>query len=225
MSLVLAVIVCWCIAYADDIVLLAPCASALRIMLSICNDFAISHGLRFNANKTQLSCFNDTPLCYSDCVTHLGHILIYDLNDRPDVICVIKDMNCKANSILCTFKWADPFIKCFLIKSYCLSLLLWLCPLVIIVSSCENDLNKLLRKIWNLPYNSHTGILHCVAHVSTISNIIYNRSLSMFSSAMTSSNLVKYIFIGSSKLVYSRTVYMVMSTLRFFLAMIIVLPL
>ena len=43
--------------YADDIVLLAPCASALRIMLSICNDFAISHGLRFNANKTQLICF------------------------------------------------------------------------------------------------------------------------------------------------------------------------
>ena len=32
-------------------------------------------------------------------------------------------------------------------------------------------------------------------------------SLSMFSSAMTSSNLVKYIFIGSSKLVYSSTGY------------------
>ena len=71
----------------------------------------------------------------------------------------------------------------------------------------EVSLNKLLRKIWNLPYNSHTGILHCVAHVSTISNIIYNSSLSMFSSAMTSSNLVKYIFIGSSKLVYSSTGY------------------
>ena len=40
--------------YADDIVLLAPCASALRTMLSICNNFAVSHGLHFNVSKTQL---------------------------------------------------------------------------------------------------------------------------------------------------------------------------
>ena len=66
--------------------------------------------------------FNDTPLCYSDRVVHLGHILTYDLDDRPDIIRVVKEMNCKSNSILCTFKWADPLIKCFLVKSYCMSL-------------------------------------------------------------------------------------------------------
>ena len=47
--------------YADDIVLLAPCASALRIMLSICNSYAVSHGLEFNASKTQLICFRTPP--------------------------------------------------------------------------------------------------------------------------------------------------------------------
>ena len=31
-------------AYADDIVLLAPCASAMRTMLSICDAFASIHG-------------------------------------------------------------------------------------------------------------------------------------------------------------------------------------
>ena len=30
--------------YADDIVLLAPCASALRILLSVCESYAVSHG-------------------------------------------------------------------------------------------------------------------------------------------------------------------------------------
>ena len=33
-------------AYADDVVLLAPCAAALRIMLSICSRFALSHKLQ-----------------------------------------------------------------------------------------------------------------------------------------------------------------------------------
>ena len=37
--------------YADDIVLLAPCASALRSMLNICNSYAKSHGLMFNESK------------------------------------------------------------------------------------------------------------------------------------------------------------------------------
>ena len=41
-------------AYADDVVLLAPCAAALRIMLSICSRFALSHKLEFNASKTKL---------------------------------------------------------------------------------------------------------------------------------------------------------------------------
>ena len=41
-------------AYADDVVLLAPCAAAMRIMLSICSRFALSHKLEFNASKTKL---------------------------------------------------------------------------------------------------------------------------------------------------------------------------
>ena len=40
--------------YADDLVLLAPCASALRRMLSICSYYARDHGLLFNPCKTQL---------------------------------------------------------------------------------------------------------------------------------------------------------------------------
>ena len=39
------------LAYADDVVLLAPCASALRCRLSICSSFASHHGLVFNAKK------------------------------------------------------------------------------------------------------------------------------------------------------------------------------
>ena len=65
--------------FADDVVLLAPCASALRQYVSI----------TFNTDKTQLICFrksaNDLPnasinsngvvIQYSDTVLHLGHLL------------------------------------------------------------------------------------------------------------------------------------------------------
>ena len=42
------------VSYADDIALLAPSPSALRLMLEHCEEFAISRGLSFNASKTQL---------------------------------------------------------------------------------------------------------------------------------------------------------------------------
>ena len=37
---------------ADDLILLAPCPSALRTMLSLCESFANSYGPKFNAGKT-----------------------------------------------------------------------------------------------------------------------------------------------------------------------------
>ena len=42
------------VCYADDIALLAPCPSAMRTMLSVCEEYAVTHGLKFNPDKTQL---------------------------------------------------------------------------------------------------------------------------------------------------------------------------
>ena len=43
--------------YADDVALLAPSPCALRLMLNRCYQFAQSHSLVFNADRTQLICF------------------------------------------------------------------------------------------------------------------------------------------------------------------------
>ena len=108
----------------------------LRVMLDICDTFASSHGLVFNAAKTQLICFrqrytntfppeiifNGSTLRFVEEVSHLGHILAYNLDDKQDIIRTIKELNRKANSVLCKFSSLDPFVKCYLLKSYCLSL-------------------------------------------------------------------------------------------------------
>ena len=125
------------VCYADDIVLLAPCASALRTLLNICSSYASTHGLKFNAEKTQLICFrlrhthpsspvfifNNHVLRYSNEVTHLGHILTSDLNDSSDILRVVKDLNRKANYLLCAFHAADPFVKCYLLTYLCMAAL------------------------------------------------------------------------------------------------------
>ena len=125
-----------CLCYADDIVLLAPCPSALRIMLNICCKYASCHGLEFNKAKSQLICFrhsarqdnntaiymNGHRLHFVDKVSHLGHILTFNLHDKDDIIRATNHLNRKANYILTSFKCVDPSIKSFFLKSFCLSL-------------------------------------------------------------------------------------------------------
>ena len=117
--------------FADNTVLLAPCASALRRMLAICTSFASSHGLLFNTGKTHLILFrknasklpndvikfNRTTLQYSEYVQHLGHLLFFNLDDKEDVSRATKKFIRTANTVLCTFWFADPFVLTYLLTS------------------------------------------------------------------------------------------------------------
>ena len=47
------------VCYADDVDLLAPSPCAVRLVLNRCYQFAQSHSLVFNADKTQLICFGN----------------------------------------------------------------------------------------------------------------------------------------------------------------------
>ena len=96
-------------------------------------------------------------------------------------------------------------MKCFLVKSYCLSL--YGCPLWTLSSSSlkviETALNKLLRKLWNLPRNSHTSIVHSVAKCHSVSNFAFKRFCSLYASALSSSSdLVRIVYF---ELLYSFT--------------------
>ena len=140
-----------------------PSPSALRIMLHICEDFAKLHGLRFNANKSQLIRFGKgsrgetfmfcgTHLQFSTEVIHLGHTLLENLDVSLDISRKTKNLLRRVNYILCTFSFADPFVQSMLIKSFCLSLYggqLWnLCNKSL--SHLQIVFNKVLRWIWNL---------------------------------------------------------------------------
>ena len=120
--------------YGDDVALLAPSPCALRLMLSRCYQFAQSHSLEFNADKTQLICFGNAVQCTSNVqflghslkfcstVQHLGHILSHDLSDASDIIDKTKELAKKANYMLHTFSCCDWLTKSTLFMSFCLSL-------------------------------------------------------------------------------------------------------
>ena len=198
------------VCYADDIALLALCPSALRIMLTTCEEFAPSHGLKLNAEKTQLirfglsssfSCkdcinFGGIALDFMDTITHLGHVLSYNLDDTSDIIRVMKDMTRKANFVQCAF----PFFKQFCLSMYGSTLWYLSCKNLHII---ESALNKTFNRIWNLPPHSHTRIVHCVSNIQSVSNMLYM----LYRAVSSLSPLVKYVFKEESQCAYSFTGY------------------
>ena len=168
--------------YADDIALLAPSPSALRILLSECEKFAEEYDLILNAAKTQLICFRSDkkislpdgvfcflghPLGFNNSIVHLGHTLLFNLDDADDISRVASDLCRKSNYLLSTFSSCDLLVKTKLEDSHCLSLygsVLWNMGNKQI-KSLEVIFNNILCRIWKLPRHCHTGILHQIAGV------------------------------------------------------------
>ena len=104
------------VCYADDLALLAPSQAALGLMLRLCEQFADSHGLRFNPSKTQLirfgrqlsvNCFTRSSFCgtllrFVNSVVHLGHVLQYDVDDSDDILRASRVLVHRSNCILQT---------------------------------------------------------------------------------------------------------------------------
>ncbi|XP_060804982.1 uncharacterized protein LOC106137462 [Amyelois transitella] len=87
------------ISYADDMVLLSPSVGALRRMLSICEQYALTHGLRYNAKKSEFMVFKagskqykapavtlcGTPLHQVSSFKYLGHWITETMSDDVDI--------------------------------------------------------------------------------------------------------------------------------------------
>ena len=123
-------------------------ASALRIMLSICDDFANEYCISFNAIKSKCltvvpvkrrflceyiqNCtfhVGNNPIENVDSFTHLGHVITNQLIDNAGILKRRRDFVGQANNVLCFFNKLTSSVKNKLFRSYCTSMYgceLWL---------------------------------------------------------------------------------------------------
>jgi hypothetical protein len=92
------------LAYADDVVIIAPTATAMRKLLDICDDYARQYNMSFNANKSKWlavvprrrrTLYDQVDQClffvggkridFVNSFVHLGHIISAMQNDDDDV--------------------------------------------------------------------------------------------------------------------------------------------
>ena len=75
------------------------------------------------------------------------------------------------------------------------------CPAI---HNLEIAYNKILRRIWRIPNRSHTGIIHPVARLDSLFNVVSRRSNSLrLAASRCSSTFVQSIFQSSALSCYS----------------------
>ncbi|XP_026330932.1 uncharacterized protein LOC113238310 [Hyposmocoma kahamanoa] len=113
-------------------VLLAPSISALRKLIRVCEEYAVSHGLMYNVKKTEYMVFevasgefcapimlNGTPLKRVSHFKYLVHYIADDLKDNMDIKCEHKTLSVKANLLALRFAQCMVEVQVTLLRAYC----------------------------------------------------------------------------------------------------------
>ena len=185
----------------------------MRHLLSICDIFATDFDVIFNAQKTKCIFFGSAvsksscPLPtfyvgnnvieYVDCWPHLGHILSNKVKwDNDDIRRCYLSLVKQINEMLCWFRNLDVSTKLKLLYSFCSSLYgaeLW------DLSHCDYDCitvawRKALKRVWSLPWRTHSNILYSLCNKWPIEEEIYRRSLLFGLRCINSeSSVVRYV--------------------------------
>jgi uncharacterized membrane protein len=201
------------LAYADDLVLLAPTARAMRLMLNVCDIYASEYEVIFNAKKSK--CLLISPKCNISCCNksvsfvvggedieivsewpHLGHIITHALSDEADILNRRNSMIGQINNVLCYFGKLDSVTKVRLLKAYCSSF--YGCELWDLWDNKIEDFSKAWRHgqraIWKLPRNTHSRFLPLLCASLPIEDEICKRFLSFIRKcALSDCELVSFI--------------------------------
>jgi Reverse transcriptase (RNA-dependent DNA polymerase) len=204
------------LAYADDLVLLAPSASAMRSMLNSCDAYATQYNVLFNAKKSK--CIRCQPIgavkCFSrltfrpsfyigsnyiefvDKWPHLGHIITNDCDDFEDIKAKKCSLIGQVNKILCTFSNVNCLTKSKLVKSYCTSFYgaeIWDQSNAGIESICM-AWRKGIRRIWQVPLTTHSALIPGMCDTLPLTDLFYKRMLNfVYRCFKSESPLVRFI--------------------------------
>ena len=167
--------------YADDVLLLAPCRTALQLMLKVCEDFALKNNLMYstdpNPAKSKSKCLymcgkkaarypapctlNGESLPWVSTAAHLGHELSQLANMEHDAKVKRGIFIDKSTDIRDMFSFAEPFQALQAINTYCghfYGAMLWDLSGDSAGQVCRSW-NTAVKLVWDVPRATHTYLV------------------------------------------------------------------
>ena len=201
---------CGALAYADDIVLLAPGRSALRCMLETASDCAKMLNLKFNGAKSQYIVLDASPSSLpvtsipfcgldvprSDDGLHLGNVIGIGSGSKM-IAMAVSDLNRRTNVLMSRFGFCSPEVRYALFRSHCMIAYgsqLWDFDSEA-VKKFYTAWRVNVRKVWGVPRATHTTLLPSLCNDRTPEEQLLSRSLNFVKSALRSADRSNVLYL------------------------------
>jgi hypothetical protein len=199
------------LAYADDMVLLAPSWHALQSLLHTVEDAANAINMSFNTKKTVCMIFNpcnrrkivstvfpqftlsDCKLQFVEHFRYLGHIIDNFLCDDKDIEREIKALFTRANMLCRRFKRCSIAVKLKLFRTFCIcfyDIALWTNFTVGALTKLTSCYHKCIKSFFNYSkFSSVTAMLFDLG-LPSFNTVVNNCQHSFRRTAMLCDNMV-----------------------------------
>ena len=191
------------IAYADDVAILAPSVTSLKLMLKAVAEFGCNFAVKFNPSKSiyvilgkklhksHVIYFNGVAITSTNAADHLGHS-IGCKSQENHILKMNNDFVKRFNLMMSVFRHCPVSVKYRLFKTYCLSLygcVLWefSCDMINKFYVCWR---KCMRQLIGLSQRAHGGYLHKVVDDISIENQLIKRFVKFYNKVICSENPV-----------------------------------
>ena len=175
-------------------------------MIKICESYAADHDILFNGNKSKLVVFGNkrdnceiyvngimVPVCES--AIHVGNLVSENVHDTIDFS--LRRFNSSFNYFISSFGKCHTKVKNKLFVQYCTSYYgsqIWPIHRKDIAKKICVSWRMALRRVWNLPYNTHCDILPLLSKQIPIEIQLKCRFIRFYKSLLASeNNLVRYL--------------------------------
>ena len=194
------------LAYADDVVLLAPSASALRSLLAVCDQFAKSHDILFSTDKTYCmaswpkqskeNCNPDFSL-QGDCLEtvkdfkYLGFNISNTFLDNTELMKCTRKIYAIGNMVIRRFKECSQRCQVLMFKTYCASIYgsaLWSSFNVAAYQRLKVAHNDVLRCLFGRPRYHSASEIFVQHNLPNLDCIVRRSSYSLMERVRRSSN-------------------------------------
>ena len=180
--------------YADDLVILAPSAVGLSMLLKACEKFGVHYVVKFNAKKSAVMVFRSKTMkdlvlpdlnMYGEKIQEVTktkcNIITNDLTDDADIDRQVKKLYAQGNSILRKFHMCSWDVKLTLFRAYCSPLYtaqLWWSHKRASINRLKVPCHNLFKMFLGLPKYESTSLLCTALDVqccqAVIRRLIYN---------------------------------------------------
>ncbi|XP_073950916.1 uncharacterized protein [Choristoneura fumiferana] len=195
-------------------VLLSPSIGALRRLLRNCESYADTHGLKYNASKSEFMVFragsksyqsvppvtlNGTPLNRVKEVKYLGHWVTEDLCDNRDIERERRALAVRCNMLARRFARCSGDVKVALFKAYCQSLYtcsLWVNYTQRTLNALRVQYNDAYRRLFGLPRHCSASAMFAASGTDGFHAIMRRRCASLLARLCGSPNAIVDALVG-----------------------------